>query len=59
MSSLRGGFQRPGESPVTSPRANGADESDNGNDPVAKDARQDAWLDTHAQGDLGGGLAAP
>ncbi|KAF7504748.1 hypothetical protein GJ744_001749 [Endocarpon pusillum] len=59
MSSLRGGFQRPGESSITSPRAKGADESDNGDNPVAVDARQDALLETHAQGDLGGGLAAP
>ena len=59
MSGLRGGFQHPGEPSVNSPRAKGADESDNDDDPVAKDARQDALLDTHAQGDLGGGLAAP
>ena len=59
MSSLRGGFQHPGEPSVNSPLAGEADESDNDDDPVVKDARQDALLDTDAQGDLGGGLATP
>lgn len=59
MSSLRGGFQRPGEPSIISPRAEGTDENNNDDDPVAEDARQDALLDTHAHGDLGGGLLAP
>ncbi len=59
MSNLRGGFQHPGEPSVNSPRAEEADESDNDDDPVANNARQEALLDTDAQEDLGSGLATP
>ncbi len=48
MSSLRGGFQR-----------EEADESENDDDTVGKNARQDTLLDTGGQGDLGSGLATP
>ncbi len=59
MSSLRGGFQQPGEPSINAPRTEEAEESDNDDDPVAKNARQDALLDTDARGDLGSGLATP
>lgn len=59
MSSLGGGFQRPGGPSVHSPRAEEADESDDNDDPVARNAQQDTLLDTYAQGDLGGDLATP
>lgn len=58
MSSLRGGFQRPGELAVNRAHADEAYESHD-DDPVVNHGENTNMLSVDPQGDLAGGLATP
>jgi hypothetical protein len=59
MSSVTGGFQRPGESSTYRAYAEEARESDPDDVSIVNHAQPNDLLDTDAQGDLGGSLATP
>jgi hypothetical protein len=59
MSSVTGGFRRPGESSTYRAYAEEAHESDPDDGSIVNHEQPNNLLDTDAQGDLGIGLATP
>jgi len=59
MSSITGGFQRPGESSTNRAYAEEAHESNPDDVSIVNHGQPNDLLDTGAQGDLGGSLATP